>query len=85
MKLRDVDYKNMVPYWYAAKGKIVYLVNCDRIDGAALIVESCDSAGDIFSDEFFRCEASQLEVCSRAQWESIYPPSEDNVPFPGVW
>lgn len=85
MTTQDINWKDMVPYWYAAEGKIVYLVNCDRDDGASLIVEACDATGDVLSGEFFRCEARELEVCSKERWEVIYPPGGENLSFPGTW
>ena len=69
-------------YFHRPSGKIVDVIAQDCRDGASLICESRDGHGDIFSDVFIRTEAAQLEPCTREQWETVYPPSdEENYSF----
>lgn len=81
MQLAKIVFNDGI-YCQRTSEKIVTVIAADYSDGASLIAEERDMRGDILSGDIFRCEACELDPCTREQWEKNYPPSDvENYSF----
>ena len=67
-------------WFHRKRGVFCRIINCRSDDGAALIVEECDSIGDV-SDRLFYSEDDELEEGTKETWQAIYPNNGLNLTF----